>query len=304
MIALVPVALGAGLMYLILRPSAWVTWRSPTGCVASAGADCAGPGLSETERSLVSSTLAMSNADLVASAQPRGLDRAGVVADLYDAADLVASRGHDVAARLLRDKAMLLSRERDAGVLPALSVSSAAPPPPAPSSPGFAAPSPPGFAGFAGSGTAPVSPMMSPTVAMPEVPVGQPVIAVMFCGPAGCSVRPEPKPWNDAWGRFGFKVPRGFRVDVTSFGPPGWARVELDHPDHGRVPGFAELSSLTTETPPAPAMPAAQAQRAATGASARAARPALPGVLARPTAEQKKRMQMRQRARARAAQGG
>ena len=293
MIALLPFALGAGLVYLLLRPSPlWRGSGTGTGC---AGVGCIGDasgGLSDGERALVSATLAMPNGDLLASAQPLGLDRAGVVADLYAAADLVTSKGHDVAARLLRDKAMLLSRERD--VMPALPL-----PLPSGTSGGGSSwfapsqPSPPS--------TAASSPGSSAQGGVEFPPVGQPVIAAMYCREAGCWVRPAPRPWNDATGRFGFKVPRGFRIDVTSFGPPGWVRVELDHPDDGRVPGFVELSGLTTDAPaPAPAaMPSAAAMpRAATGgARAGAARPA---VLARPTAEQKKRMAAKRRARMRA----
>jgi hypothetical protein len=59
-----------------------------------------------------------------------------------------------------------------------------------------------------------------------------------------------------------FTVPAGFPVGVLAFGPPacppGWARVELVHPDHGRLSGFTEATNLV----PAAASPQTAPQQA------------------------------------------
>lgn len=84
---------------------------------------------------------------------------------------------------------------------------------------------------------------------------GRSPMALMRCGLEGCSVRPEPRAWNDAWGRFGFTIPQDYPVGIIGMGPPGWVRVELHHPDHGLIDGWIEAAHLL---PAAPAVPAAQ----------------------------------------------
>ena len=88
------------------------------------------------------------------------------------------------------------------------------------------------------------------TVAGPGAPaqparVATPALARMRCGVDGCSVRPEPRDWNDAWGRFGFSIPLGYPVNVIAMGPPGWVQVELHHPDDGIVDGWIEAEYLS-----------------------------------------------------------
>ena len=69
-------------------------------------------------------------------------------------------------------------------------------------------------------------------------------LALMRCGVDGCHVRPEPRAWNDAWGRFGFSIPSDYPVGVIAMREDGWAHVELYHPDHGRVDGWIEAAHL------------------------------------------------------------
>ena len=75
-------------------------------------------------------------------------------------------------------------------------------------------------------------------------------LALMRCGVDGCHVRPEPRPWNDAWGRFGFSIPSDYPVGVIAMREDGWAHVELYHPDHGRVDGWIEAAHLVPDSRP------------------------------------------------------
>jgi hypothetical protein len=88
-------------------------------------------------------------------------------------------------------------------------------------------------------------------------------------------IRPEPRPWDDRMGRFGFTAPGGFVLGVLSYGPVGWAHVAFQHPDDGPGDGWIETRFLgPVQQQPAMPMPmqAAQAymqqQMAAQGASA------------------------------------
>lgn len=78
------------------------------------------------------------------------------------------------------------------------------------------------------------------------------------------AVRPEPVPWNDeTMGKLGFTVPAGYPVGLLALGPPicppGWSKIELQHPDHGIVEGFTEASNLAP--PSAPSAPATTATK-------------------------------------------
>lgn len=69
---------------------------------------------------------------------------------------------------------------------------------------------------------------------------------------ARCWIRPEPRAFDDAQGRFGFSCPAAYPLTLLALGPPslppGWAHVELSHPDHGPVQGFVEIANLSALT--------------------------------------------------------
>lgn len=101
------------------------------------------------------------------------------------------------------------------------------------------------------------SPYMEPEASPPTVPTAP--IALLRCSADGCMIRPEPRPWDDATlGRMpgAFTAPKDFPVYVLSYGPEGWARVLVNHPEDGSVEGWIETRSLTdapiVASPPAP----------------------------------------------------
>ena len=278
-----PYLIGAGVTWFLLRPHI-----APRPCAV----------LTPEERAAVDATLAMSAAELTVAGQAQGRDRAGVVADLYQAADRLASKGCVDDAARFRAKGYLVGRAADMPMLPPPAAAQLPAPPMMPPAPAMPMP------------MSSPAPAPTPPPATPEAPVGQPVVAIMYMKDRGV-VRAAP-----VAGEAGFGVPKGFRVDVTSFGPAGWARVELDHPDvdlpnggrgPARVPGYVELGLVQAEQPPpgpAMAMPM-QAQPAMTGArrpGAGGAPRMPPGGLAKPSKVQRSRMEaQRRRAKQRAA---
>lgn len=271
-------AIGAGLAYYVfvhrprmLAPAA--PFRSTCGV------------LTEAERTAIDLTLSMSTADLIASGRARGRDQAGVVFDINAAAEVARARGCEPESRALAAKAQ--------------TVAAAPPPAPPPTPPQqLMAPSsayvayPAGVgnvdpSAYANLGQTPWSPPLAaigdpanpPAAYMPagapagaqaqSLPPSGPVIVRMRCRGSRCWVRPEPRPWDDAWGRFGFLAPDGFPVGVMHFAPEGWAHVEVHHPDHGRMEGFIELASLAADSGPVPG--------AAPGATPAGARAQAPG---------------------------
>lgn len=232
--------------------------------------------LTDEQNDALDRTLTMSPSELVSAGQAEGRSAQAVAADLRSAAAFVGSRGCPDDARRLRLKAATLAAM--AATFPGAFASSFEP------------------------------------AALPSPSSQKPIIARMRCGQERCSVRPEPRPWDDTQGRFGFTIPAGWPVGVTAFEPFGWAEVSLDHPDHGRVAGFVELAKLVTDTNqgaapavPQPVQPSAPAAQPSTGncpggvcpipgAAPKAAAPSFGGgskfMPSRPTAAQRTRTRM------------
>lgn len=231
MFLLLPMAIGAGIVYYLF------VYRSQTQVFhASCGV------LTPAERAVIDTTLAMPNGELLSSGRSRGLDKAAVVGDLYAASELSRTRGCEPEARALAAKAQSVAREAEA---PALLPPSPFPQLAAPAG-SVVAPEVQLGAGVGyESAWSPVVPMDGMPASSPAPPSG-PVIARARTTTAAW-IRPEPRPWDDAWGRFGFRVPAGFPVGVMHFAPAGWAHVAVDHPDEGRVEGFIEATALTPE---------------------------------------------------------
>lgn len=269
MIVLVPIAIGVVCGFIL------------KGATESHRPTCT---LTSEERNALDFVLTMSNEELVSAGAAAGVNTAMVVADLHKAAAHLISRGCPDDARRLRiratDIAVAALPPTDQGpplLPPSVQPSLALPPPPAFASPGapltgafvaatLGAPGAPGARPNWGADPAAYAP--PPPSATSPPPAPPPIIARMRCGQR-CWVRPEPRQWNDAWGRFGFSIPAGWSVGVVSFEPSGWARVTLAHPDHGRADGFVEVSQLVPDNgqpqggPAMPAMPGMQG--AATG---------------------------------------
>ena len=254
MIPLIPLAIGIGVLYFVFRA------RQPFHPTCTA--------LLPQERALIESTLVMRNQDILAKARSQGLDKAATTAELYQFAANVEQRGCREEARRLRDKAASVARENEPPMTPQLASSTG----------GYAMRQLGPAASSTWAAPPPAVPVeVAPTVAV-AAPAGavaaKPVLARMVTS-MRAAVRPEPRPWNDAWGRYGFSIPRGFPVNVVAFGPAGWAEVQIQHPEQGLAPGFMELAHLAPEGAGAPAA-------AATGMAARPGMAAMAGMAGRP----------------------
>lgn len=121
---------------------------------------------------------------------------------------------------------------------------------------------------------------MATVASAPAEPAMQP-IALMRCAADGCMIRPEPRSWDDATlGRMpgAFTAPKDFQVYILSYGPAGWARVLVNHPDEGAVEGWVETRSLTTSVPVyGPSGAAAQSEASVSSTSSTASTPTSTG---------------------------
>ena len=222
--------------------------------------------LTPQERSLVDNTLMTSDRELLVAAAGRGQNQPGAVHDINTFATVIEARGCADDARRLRMKAASVARHPPVAsplTIPQLppppgSVVGSPPPPVVPMEPmgaGVPWPGAPTTAWPAGGAAASAAP------ATPAIPMQT---------TTRCWIRPEPRaPMDPAeQERFGFTCPAKFPLTLLAFGPPslppGWAHVELQHPDHGPVQGYVEIANLAglTAAQPSAAAKAAPASPA------------------------------------------
>ena len=240
--------------------------------------------LTPEERMAIDGALSMGVNDLLSAASAEGKTQAMVVADLHAYAQRASAKGCQDDARRLELKARAVADPMvDAvrGLFGPAQQAPALPPGPGPGLPGPG----PGLVD-AGPGAPLTGAYVAPTSAAPgaRLPFGTPAFgsptAAAMPPPAPVAppnparpiiarghtrertwVRPEPRPWDDRQGRFGFSIPAAYPVGVVAFAPAGWAEVVLNHPTDGQAGGFIELAKLA----PAQASPGISANGAATG---------------------------------------